>query len=174
METPTRIFLVGPMGAGKSSIGRELARRLGYPFHDTDDYLRERTGVDIATIFDFEGEAGFRKREHDALAELSRQEPIVLATGGGTVILDENRRLLAERGFVVYLRTSLEYQLARTRQSRHDRPLLETEDPERKLRELAEQRDPLYRELADMTVDTDGQSVKQVMRKLALEIHGAD
>jgi shikimate kinase len=174
METPSRIFLVGPMGAGKSSIGRELARRLDYPFRDTDDYLREKTGVDIATIFDFEGEAGFRRREHEAVAELSRMEPVVLATGGGTVIVDDNRRLLAERGFVVYLRTSLDFQLARTRQSRHDRPLLETDDPEKRLRELAEERDPLYRELADMTVDTDGQSVRQVMRKLAMEIHGAD
>ncbi|MEA5445757.1 shikimate kinase AroK [Gammaproteobacteria bacterium AB-CW1] len=169
METPRRIFLIGPMGAGKSSIGRELARRLGYPFQDTDDYLRERTGVDIATIFDFEGEEGFRERERKAVAELTQLEPLVLATGGGTVVTAENRRLLAERGYVIYLRTSLDFQLRRTRQSRHDRPLLQTEDPEAKLRELAEEREPLYRELADFVVDTDDQSVKQVMRRLATE-----
>jgi shikimate kinase len=158
------------MGAGKSSIGRELARRLGYTFRDTDDFLRERTGVDIATIFDFEGEDGFRKREAQAVAELTQENSLVLATGGGTVVLEENRRLLRERGYTVYLRTSLEFQLRRTRQTRHNRPLLDTDDPEARLTELMEDREPLYRELADFTVDTDGQSVRQVVSHLCREL----
>ena len=162
------------MGAGKSSIGRELARGLGYGFRDTDEYLRERTGVDIATIFDFEGEEGFRKRETDAVRDLSQLDKVVIATGGGTVVTEDNRRLMRERGYVIYLRTSLDYQLARTRQSRHDRPLLQTNDPEARLRTLAEEREPLYRELADYTVDTDGQSVRQVMRYLMTEFQGMD
>ncbi|MCP1728000.1 shikimate kinase [Natronospira proteinivora] len=170
MPIPTRIFLIGPMGAGKSSIGRELARSLGYEFRDTDEYLRERTGVDIATIFDFEGEAGFRKRETDAVAALSELDRAVIATGGGTVVTEENRRLLRERGYVIYLRTSLDYQLARTRQSRHDRPMLHTDNPEQRLRDLAAEREPYYQELADFTVDTDGQSVKQVMRRLSADL----
>jgi len=174
MAIPTRIFLVGPMGAGKSSIGRELARRLDYSFKDTDDYLRERTGVDIATIFDFEGEEGFRRRETDALAALSQLERTVIATGGGTVVTEENRSLLRERGYVIYLRTSLDYQLARTRQSKHDRPMLHTDDPETRLRELAAHREPFYQELSDFTVDTDGQSVKQVMHRLATEFQSED
>lgn len=170
MSIPERIFLIGPMGAGKSSIGRELARRLDYDFRDTDDYLRERTGVDIATIFDFEGEDGFRRREADAVAVLTQLKRTVVATGGGTVTQEDNRRLLRERGFVIYLRTSLDFQLRRTRQSRHDRPMLHTSDPGKKLRELAEEREPWYRELADFVVDTDDQSVRQVMRHLATEL----
>lgn len=169
MATPSRIFLIGPMGAGKSSIGRELARSLGYDFRDTDDYLRERTGVDIATIFDFEGEEGFRRREADAIATLTKLDRTVLATGGGTVTQEANRRLLTERGYVIYLRTSLDFQLARTRQSRHNRPMLDTPDPEKRLRELAEEREPWYRELADFIIDTDNQSVRQVMQRLATE-----
>jgi len=174
MPLPVRVFLIGPMGAGKSSIGRELARGLSYSFRDTDEYLRERTGVDIATIFDFEGEEGFRKRETDAVRDLSQLDKAVIATGGGTVVAEENRSLIRERGYVVYLRTSLDYQLTRTRQSRHDRPMLHTDDPEAKLRALAEEREPLYRELADYTVDTDGQSVRQVMRHLMTEFQGME
>ncbi len=170
MPIPQRIFLIGPMGAGKSSIGRALARALDYPFRDTDDWLRERTGVDISTIFDFEGESGFRKREADAVTELTALEPVILGTGGGTVVTAENRRLLAERGFVVYLHTSLDYQLERTRTGTHDRPMLDTADPEARLRELMEERGPLYRELADFTVQTDGASVQQVVRKLRREL----
>lgn len=166
MQTPRRIFLIGPMGSGKSSIGRHLARRLGYPFRDTDEYLRERTGVDIATIFEFEGESGFRQREIRAVEELSRLDPLVMATGGGTVVSEVNRQLLREGGFVIYLRTSLESQLERTRSARHDRPMLDTPDPEARLRELMEEREPHYRELADLVITTDQRPVKDVVAEL--------
>lgn len=170
MHTPRRIFLIGPMGSGKSSIGRQLARRLGYPFRDSDEFLRERTGVDIATIFEFEGEEGFRARECQAVAELSGLDPVVLATGGGTVVSDQNRQLLRERGFVIYLQTGLDTQLERTRSGRHDRPMLDTEDPEARLRALLSEREPHYRELADLTVTTDRRSVKDVVGEISRQL----
>jgi shikimate kinase len=160
------IFLVGPMGAGKSAVGRQLARMLKREFRDSDAEIERRTGVDIPFIFEKEGEAGFRRREREIIDELTGREGIVLATGGGVVLDPDNRRVLASRGLVVYLEASVEQQLERTRMSSH-RPLLETPDPAERLASLMRQREPLYRELAAMVVPTDG----RVVREVAQEIH---
>ena len=160
MKAPN-IFLIGPMGAGKSAVGRQLARLLRREFLDSDAEIERRTGVDIPFIFEKEGEEGFRRREREVIAELAGLEGIVLATGGGAVVDPANREVLASRGLVVYLEASVEQQLARTRQSSH-RPLLETPDPAERLATLLQQREPLYRELAALTVPTDGRQVKEV------------
>ena len=160
------VFLIGPMGSGKSAVGKILARMLDAPFCDSDAEIERRTGVDISYIFEKEGEARFREREREAIDELTRIEPIVLATGGGAVLLEENRRALAERGFVVYLQTSVDQQVHRVRHARH-RPLLMNVDPEAKLKDLMHERARLYESIADMTVVTDGRKVQSV----AEEIH---
>jgi shikimate kinase len=164
MKLPN-IFLVGPMGAGKSAVGRYLARLLKRSFLDSDAEIEHRTGVDIPFIFEKEGEAGFRRREREIIAELSGFEDIVLATGGGAVLDPANREVLASRGLVVYLEASVEQQLARTRQSSH-RPLLETPDPAERLATLLQQREPLYRELATLVVPTDGRQVREVAQEI--------
>ena len=128
MSTQHNVFLVGPMGSGKTAVGRQLARKLGLKFVDADAEIEERTGVDIPYIFEKEGEAGFRRREREVIEELTAREGLVLATGGGTVLDPDNRDRLRERGRVVYLRTSVDQQLARTRRSAH-RPLLRTANP---------------------------------------------
>ena len=153
------------MGSGKSAVGRHLARLLRRPFIDSDREIEERTGVDIPFIFDKEGEAGFRDREQAVLEELTAEAEIVLATGGGAVLREANRTALASRGFVVYLETSLDQQLERTRMSRN-RPLLDTPDPAARLAELMETRHSLYRELARMTIRTDGRRVADVAREI--------
>lgn len=163
--TLPNIFLVGPMGAGKSAVGKHLARLLKRPFVDSDTEIERRTGVDIAFIFEKEGEAGFRRREREMIEELAGLDDIVLATGGGAVIDPANREILASRGLVVYLEASVEQQLARTRQSSH-RPLLDTPDPAERLATLLQQREPLYRELADLVVPTDGRQVKEVAQEI--------
>jgi len=155
------VFLIGPMGSGKSAVGRQLARMLDAPFYDSDAEVERRTGVDISFIFEKEGEAGFRQREREAIDALTRIEPVVLATGGGAVLLEENRRCLAERGCVVYLEASVEQQVHRVRHARH-RPLLLNVDPEGKLRELMSERASLYLGIADLTVSTDGRKVQSV------------
>ena len=160
------IFLIGPMGSGKSAVGRQLARALGMPFLDSDHEIEQRTGVDIPMIFEREGEAGFRRRERDMIAELTARERIVLATGGGAVLDPENRRHLAERGWVVYLETSVAQQVERAGRTRH-RPLLHGVDPARRLQELLQIRDPLYREIADYTVATNRRRVPQVVDRVA-------
>jgi shikimate kinase len=166
----TSVFLIGPMGSGKTAVGRQLARVLALPFHDSDAEIERRTGVDIPFIFEKEGEAGFRQREREALEALTALEGIVLATGGGAVLLPENRRLLAERGRVVYLRTSVAQQADRVRHGRH-RPLLASGDHETRLGQLMDARAPLYAEIADVVVSTDGRRVssvaEQVLRDLA-------
>lgn len=162
----TRYFLIGPMGAGKSSVGRRLAGELGLGFHDTDARIRERTGVDIPLIFEIEGEAGFRRREHDVLSELANREGIVIATGGGIVLEENNREILRRRGVVIHLSASLETLLERTARNPH-RPLLQNDDPEGTLARLMAEREPLYRELADIEWPTDGRSVASVARHLA-------
>lgn len=169
------IFLVGMMGAGKSTIGRALAERLGRTFVDCDRVLVERTGVPIATVFEFEGEAGFRKREAALLAELSRGHATVIATGGGAVLLEENRRLLRDRGIVIYLRAKLEHLWERTRRD-SSRPLLATPDPKATLAALLAERDPLYSEVAHLIVDTGPQSAPSLVARIvaALERDGAD
>jgi shikimate kinase len=166
------IFLIGPMGSGKTAVGRHLARLFRYGFHDSDADIEAKTGVDIQFIFEKEGEEGFRSRERESIDRLTRFEAIVLATGGGAVIDADNRRALAERGIVVYLATSLEQQLERTRHGRH-RPLLNDTDPEAKLRELMQRRAVLYAEIADLTVSTDGRRVQLVAEEIHQELRRA-
>lgn len=160
------------MGAGKSTIGRQLAAALGMSFEDTDHEIQRRTGVDIPTIFEFEGEEGFRKRERQVVEELTARDGWVLATGGGVVMDSENRNHLAARGIVIYLECSPEQQYERTYKDRN-RPLLNTEDPLAKLRELLAVRDPLYRETADYVVSTEDRSaavvVKDILQRLGLD-----
>ena len=165
MNTPGSIFLTGPMGAGKSTIGRQLAKQLSMSFHDSDHEIEQRTGVDIPLIFELEGEAGFRKREAEVIDTLTQLPGIVLATGGGAILDPENRTRLASRGKVIYLHTSVEQQLARTRHDRN-RPLLQTPDPRTTLEELLAIRDPLYRDVADLVIETDGMRVRDVVRKI--------
>ena len=155
------VFLVGPMGSGKSAVGKLLARLLNAPFYDSDAEVERRTGVDITFIFEKEGEARFRQREREAIDALTRMEPVVLATGGGAVLLAENRQYLSERGCVVYLQASVEQQANRVRHARH-RPLLTNVDPETKLRQLMEEREALYLGVADITVSTDGRKIQSV------------
>lgn len=170
MITKRNIFLIGPMGSGKTAVGKALAKALELSFIDSDAEIEKRTGVDIAFIFEKEGEAGFRHRERDAIADLTLRDGIVLATGGGAILEPHNRAHLAERGCVVYLETSVAQQLERTRHGKH-RPLLVTEDPRKTLEGLLLMREPLYRQIADIAVRTDGRRVQlladEVIRLLA-------
>ncbi len=165
MKQAQNLFLVGPMGAGKSAVGRQLARLLHLDFVDSDDEIEARTGVDIPFIFEKEGEAGFRKREAKVIDELSQREGIVLATGGGAILNAHSRSHLGARGVVIYLYTSVAQQLSRTRHGR-ERPLLMQGDPEETLEKLLAHRDPLYREIADLVVDTNGRRVKAVAQEI--------
>jgi shikimate kinase len=164
-----RIFLVGPMGAGKSTIGKYLAQHLKLRFADTDAEIEARTGADIPWIFDVEGEAGFREREQQVVEEMTLWDDVVLATGGGVVIRPENRQALAGRGYVVYLYATVEEQVRRTRRDRR-RPLLQKGDPEEVLRSLMAIREPLYREIADHIIETDGCSPRTVAQRLMEEL----
>ena len=159
------IFLVGLMGAGKTSVGRLLAKRFDKTFYDCDHEIERRTGVKIPVIFEIEGEEGFRTRETAALRDLVALEDIVLATGGGAVVRAENRELLAANGTVVYLRASLTDLWQRTRHDRN-RPLLQTHDPRGKLEQLFSERDPLYREVAAVVIDTGNQSLRSLAQNL--------
>lgn len=165
----TNIFLIGPMGSGKTAVGRRLADELGLQFVDSDAEIEARTGVDIPYIFDKEGEAGFRRREAELIAELAGLDNVVLATGGGVPQHAESRRLLAAHGTVVYLYTSVPEQLRRTGKSRN-RPLLNNDNPEQVLTELMAQRDPLYREIADLIVETDGRKVAAVAHEVVTQL----
>ncbi len=162
---PGNIFLVGLMGAGKSSVGRLLAKRLGKSFYDCDQEIERRTGVKIPVIFEIEGEDGFRAREVTVLRELAGRVDIVLATGGGAVLREENRRALMQHGTVVYLCASLDDLWQRTRHDRN-RPLLQTGDPRATLEELVAQRDPLYRAVASLVMDTGNQSLGNLVNRL--------
>jgi len=165
MSEPGNVFLVGPMGSGKSAVGRQLARDLGIEFVDSDSEIERRTGVDITFIFDKEGEHRFREREKAVIADLTQRENLVLATGGGAILDADNRRLLSENGIVVYLKTSVKQQLERTRHT-EKRPLLLKGDPAQVLEQLMEVRGPLYEELASIVVDTGGQRVTSVVDKI--------
>ncbi|MBT8098264.1 MAG: shikimate kinase AroK [Gammaproteobacteria bacterium] len=165
MPKPQNIFLIGPMGAGKSAVGRQLARALHMSFFDSDDEIETRTGVDIAFIFEKEGEEGFRKRESKVIDDLTGMEGIVLATGGGAVVDAQNRSRLGARGYVVYLHTSVQQQLQRTQKGR-ERPLLENGDRQQILEDLMAIRDEMYREIADLTVQTDGRKVNAVANEI--------
>jgi len=172
MKTSGSLFLTGPMGAGKSTIGRQLSRQLKMAFFDSDREIERRTGVDIPLIFELEGEPGFRKRERAIIDELTSLPNIVLATGGGAVLDPDNRRHLADRGVVIYLHASVNQQLARTKHDRN-RPLLQTDNPRQRLEDLMRVRDPLYREIANLVIETDGKRVmavvNQIIRKLKLK-----
>jgi shikimate kinase len=172
MLTKRNIFLIGPMGSGKTAVGRQLARLFRYTFHDSDADVEAKTGVDIPFIFEKEGEVGFRLRERESIDRLTRLDSIVLATGGGAVIDPANRKALAERGVVVYLATSVDQQLERTRHGRH-RPLLHDTDPAQKLNELMTGRAVLYAEIADLTVTTDGRRVQLVAEEIHQELRRA-
>ncbi|RYV03547.1 shikimate kinase AroK [Shewanella sp. OPT22] len=165
MAEKRNIFLIGPMGAGKSTIGRHLAQMLHLEFHDSDQEIEKRTGADIAWVFDVEGEDGFRKRETTVISDLSEMQGIVLATGGGSIQSKEIRNYLSARGFVVYLETTIDKQVARTQRDKR-RPLLQVDDPRHVLETLAESRNPLYEEIADVVVKTDDQSAKVVANQI--------
>ena len=164
------IFLVGMMGAGKTTVGKLLAQQLGKIFVDSDDEIQQRTGVAIMHIFDVEGEAGFRQREANAIRELVKLNNIVLATGGGAVLNEQNRDALRRNGIVIYLKSTVQDLWQRTRHDRN-RPLLQTVDPRAKLKELYEQRDPLYTQVADLAVPTGKQNVHSLVLQLQQEIN---
>ena len=153
------------MGAGKSAVGRQLARLLHLGFADSDEEIEARTGVDIPFIFEKEGEEGFRKREVKVIDDLTQRDGIVLATGGGAIVDPQNRSHLGARGFVNYLHTTVDQQLARTRKGR-DRPLLDSDDPRAVLEALMATREPLYREIADLTIETDSRKVRAVANEI--------
>ena len=169
MKLPGNFFLVGLMGAGKTTIGRALARSTDHVFYDSDHEIEARTGVKIPTIFEVEGEVGFRAREVSVIAELTALKDIVLATGGGAVLDPENRRCLRAHGTVIYLRANVDDLYARTMHDRN-RPLLQTENPKARLQQLFEVRDPLYREVADLIIDTSRQSVQHLCQHLLHEL----
>jgi shikimate kinase len=166
---PPRFFLGGPWGAGKSTVGRLLAERLGFEFYDSDHEIEARTGATIPMIFDIEGEQGFRKREAQVIDELTQLPNIVLATGGGAVLRPENRKHLRSRGFVIYLQSDVDNLFNRVR---HDtrRPLLQNEDPKGTLAAILREREPLYLEVADLVVRTEDVPVNQVVRKILNEL----
>ena len=166
------VFLVGPMGAGKSTIGKRLAQLLNWPFIDSDSELEQRAGATIPWIFEREGEASFRAREKQVIDELTQRSHIVLATGGGAILDPDNRQCLHTRGLAVYLRTSVHEQLRRTRGDRN-RPLLQTADPRARLEQLYQVRHPLYEQTAHLVIDTDSQQVRQVAQQIVLHLQDA-
>ena len=163
------IFLIGPMGSGKTTIGKHLARKFGLDFYDCDHELERLTGASVALIFDLEGEAGFRQRERELLGKLTEMKGVLIATGGGSICHEDNRRALRSRGFVVYLKTSVENQLKRLSQDK-SRPLLQAKDREQRLRTLAEARNPLYADTADLVFVTRNSSVHSTARALCAAI----
>ncbi|MCH8219810.1 MAG: shikimate kinase [Proteobacteria bacterium] len=167
----TSIFLVGPMGAGKTAVGRRLGKALGVPFYDTDLEIQKQTGVDIGFIFEKEGESGFRQREAEAIDRLTQLPSIVLATGGGALLDPQNRSRLSQRGRVVYLRVSVTQQLRRTRLVAN-RPLLDDDSPEKTLAKLAGQREPMYEKMADLTINTNGRKVPAVAAEIVNWVRG--
>lgn len=170
MRTPRNIFLVGPMGAGKSTVGRQLSKVLKKEFLDSDKAIEERTGVNISLIFELEGEEGFRKREQAMIDALTQRDDIVLATGGGAVLNEENRAHLMSRGFVVYLNAPAELLVERTSRDKN-RPLLQqTDDPSERIAELLALRDPLYRQVADVVVATGRRSARYVVKEIQKEL----
>lgn len=164
-ETLPNIYLVGPMGAGKTTVGRHLAELLGREFIDSDHEIERKTGATIPWIFEKEGESGFRARETNVLKDLTARSALVLATGGGAVTQSENRKFLKQRGIVIYLYTPVELQLQRTHRDKN-RPLLQVENPEKKLRDLLTVRDPLYREVAHFIVETNQGAARDLAQKI--------
>lgn len=172
MKHPSVIFLVGSFGAGKSTIGRALAKALGLEFYDTDRIIEKRLGVDLSWIFDIEGEAGFRRRETEILDELSQLSNVIISTGGGTILLPENRRLLKDRGLVIYLKTTIKQQLHRTQRNKYNRPTLRVDNIEHCLKAFHNERAPLYEEVADVTFSTNRRSYKVVVKEILQYLEG--
>ncbi len=169
VKKSSNIFLVGPMGVGKTTVGRLLARELGLEFIDSDHEIEEKAGADISWIFDVEGEAGFREREHQVLDELTRQENVLISTGGGAVLREENRRMLTARGIVVHLDTSIELQLKRTEKDRK-RPLLQQGNRVEILERLRAERQPLYEAVADIDVFVGEGSSKRLVNGIVKKL----
>ena len=169
LNSTTNIFLVGLMGSGKTTIGRALAKRLNKRFVDADHEIEARTGASIPLIFEIEGEESFRQREADVIRDLTAQQGIVLATGGGAVLNEHSRQFLKERGIVVYLRASVNSILQRTSHDRN-RPLLQTDDPKARIEELSRQRAPLYQEVAHITVETGRPNVQSVVQNILAQL----
>ncbi len=167
------LYFIGAMGAGKTTIGRCVASRLHLPFKDSDHEIETLTGASIPLIFELEGEAGFRKREQEMIEALTQEQPLVLATGGGAVLAEGNRQYLRERGFVIYLRASLNQLLERTRH-RKNRPLLQTDNPREKLQQILTAREPLYLATADWVLDTEHQPVKNLLQTIIQHLEALD
>lgn len=163
------IFLIGPMGSGKTTIGRQLATRLDRKFYDSDREIEKRTGVDVALIFEIEGEEGFRLRETKMISELAKKQKSVIATGGGSVLSEENRACIKQNGKVIYLKSSQEKIFERTFRDKK-RPLLETEDRMATIKELLEKRGPLYEEIADLIICTDHRPINQIINKISQKL----
>lgn len=168
MKQTDNIYLIGLMGAGKTTIGRQLAKALGLPFYDSDKAIEEQTGVDIPTIFEYEGEDGFRSREQNMIAELTQINGIVLATGGGAILREANRKALIENGFVVYLQCSVDKILQRTKRDTQ-RPLLNTENPRERIEKLFAEREPDYLACADFKIETSSMQSKTVVENILKE-----
>lgn len=166
MNSAPNLVFIGPMGAGKTSIGRRVAQRLGLQFVDVDHWIEQRLGVSVATVFEVEGEAGFRSRERDAIAQLCAGSRQLIATGGGAVLDPINRSQLSERGYVVWLRVKVDRQLERLARDR-TRPLLAQKDRRHRLEEMARQRDPLYAQIADYVFESDGRKVGAAAERVA-------
>ncbi len=162
MKQKQNIFLIGPMGAGKTTMGRQIAKRLNMDFEDSDHVIEECTGVDIPLIFEIEGERGFRKRETTVIDALTKTTQLVLATGGGAVLAEENRQFLRNRGLVIYLHSDIKHLLERVSHDRN-RPLLQTANPAATLKEIMKIREPLYRDTADIVINTGQQSIRAVV-----------
>ncbi|MBS37343.1 MAG: shikimate kinase AroK [Thiotrichales bacterium] len=169
MNAPENIFLVGPMGAGKSTTGRQLAKALGKQFIDSDKEIEASTGAGIPLIFELEGESGFRKRETAMLKRLTQNSDIVLATGGGSVLSEHNRGLIMSCGFVIYLYAPVDFLVQRTARDRN-RPLLHTADPRTRLVELLDARGPLYEQVADLIISTENRSTRYVVKEIVKKI----
>lgn len=165
-KNPKNIFIIGPLGAGKTTIGKQLAKRAHLVFYDTDQEIEKLTGVSVTTIFEIEGEAGFRKREREIIDRLTQLDNIILSSGGGSILLPENREAFSTRGTVVYLHASLETQLQRTNQRKGVRPLLITPDPLKKIIELNQVRSPLYESIAHFTYDTGLNDPKEIADRI--------
>jgi shikimate kinase len=163
MKNFSTIIIIGPLGVGKSTVGRELARQLNCEFYDTDREVESRLGVDLAWIFDVEGEAGFRRRESLVLDELSQKENVVLSTGGGTVLIENNRKIMKERGLVIYLYTDIKEQLKRTGHNKYNRPLLRVDNVEECLEKMNQERESLYQEIADVRFSTKNCPSKKIV-----------
>lgn len=170
MKTADNIFLTGPMGVGKTTIGKLLAERTGRKFIDSDTVIVQRTGAAIDLIFEIEGEEGFRRRESRVIEELTRQRGIVLATGGGAILDKTSRKYLTERGCVIYLKANPDQLLHRTAKDNR-RPLLQTTDRLGRIREILARREPIYEELADWIINTDKQTAKQIVNKICRKLN---